>query len=161
MNREILKDISLHDELLASAKLIELGFAEYQNLDLGNDFYYLPFQLLSSGFERLMKCYICLGYHEKHNAYPDFKYLKGCGGTGGHDLLKLREAILSSYFSTHNIPALKEDYDFLTKEKDLDQLIYCYPSLASMQDITTSILSHLPPRQVSMLNVFGKSMKAT
>lgn len=42
MNREILQDISLHDELLASAKLIELGFAEYQNLDLGNDFYYLP-----------------------------------------------------------------------------------------------------------------------
>lgn len=57
MNREILKDISLHDELLASAKLIEPGFAEYQNLDLVNDFYYLPFQLLSNGFERLMKCH--------------------------------------------------------------------------------------------------------
>jgi hypothetical protein len=42
MNREILQDISLHEKLLASAKLIELGFAEYQNLDLGNDFYYLP-----------------------------------------------------------------------------------------------------------------------
>jgi len=31
------------DELLTAIKLIELGFGEFQNLDLANDFYYLPF----------------------------------------------------------------------------------------------------------------------
>ena len=124
MDRDLLKDISLLDELQASAKLIELGFAEYQNLDLGNDFYYLPFQLLSSGFERLMKCHICLGYLEEHDAYPSYKYLKSCGGKNGHDLLKLRETILSKYFSAHDIPALREDLVFLTHENDLEQLIY-------------------------------------
>ena len=124
MKQKILKDLYLYDELQTSAKLIELGFGEFQNLDLGNDFYYLPFQLLSSGFERLMKCHICLGYHEQHNTYPDNKYLKSCGGKGGHDLLELRKAILSMYFAIHNIPVLHEDLDLLTNDKDLDQLIY-------------------------------------
>ena len=124
MKQEILKDLYLYDELQTSVKLLELGFGEFQNLDIGNDFYYLPFQLLSSGFERLMKCHIWLGDHEQHNTHSDRKYLKGCGGKGGHDLLELRKAILSTYFSTHNIPVLQEDIGFLTTDKDLDQLIY-------------------------------------
>ncbi len=123
MKNNVLKNLYLHDELEAAAKIIELGFGEFQNLDMGNDFYYLPFQLLSSGFERLMKCHICLGYHDIHNAYPDSKYLKSCGGKGGHDLLELKQTILSSYFSKHNIPVLHEDLDLLTNDKDLEQLI--------------------------------------
>ena len=118
------KDLYLSDELETAAKLIQLGFGEFQNLDRGNDFYYLSFQLLSSGFERLMKCHICLGHHEIHNTYPDSKYLRSCGGKGGHDLLKLKQTILSSYFATHHIPVLQEDLDLLTNDKDLDRLIY-------------------------------------
>ena len=87
MNKKVLKDISLDDELQTAIRLIELGFGEYQNLDSVNDFYYLPFQLLSSGFERLMKCHICLGHYENNNMYPNGKYLKECGGKNGHDLL--------------------------------------------------------------------------
>ena len=56
MNEQALKDIHLHDELFTAFKLIEIGLGEFQNLDLANDFYHLPFQLVSSGFERLMKC---------------------------------------------------------------------------------------------------------
>jgi hypothetical protein len=124
MKKNVLKDLYLSDELETAAKLIQLGFGEFQNLDMGNDFYHLPFQLLSSGFERLMKCHICLGYHEKHNMYPDNKYLKNCGGKGGHDLLVLKRTILTSYFSTHSIPVLQEDFDLLTNDKDLERLIY-------------------------------------
>lgn len=124
MNKAILKDIYLYDELQTAIKLIELGFGEFQNLHLGNDFYYLPFQLLSSGFERLMKCHICLGYHEQHTVYPDDKYLKGCGGKGGHDLLELKQSILASYFSIHTIPVLQEDFELLTHDPDLEKLIY-------------------------------------
>lgn len=71
LNNGSLKDIYLDEELRTSIRLIELGFGELQNLDMVNDFYFLPFQLLSSGFERLMKCHICLGHHEAHNAYPN------------------------------------------------------------------------------------------
>jgi len=60
MNNDVLKELYLDDELRTAVRLIELGFGEFQNLDLANDFYYLPFQLLSGGFERLIKCHICL-----------------------------------------------------------------------------------------------------
>lgn len=124
MNNEIFKNICLEDELLTSVKLIELGFGELQNLDLSNDFYHLPFQLLSSGFERLMKCHICLGYLEANNTYPDSKILKNCGGKNGHDLIELKNTILATYFATRNIPALRDDLDILKNDKDLEQLIY-------------------------------------
>ena len=53
MNDEVIRKLSLNEELNTSVRLIKLGFSEYQNLDMSNDFYYLPFQLISSGFERL------------------------------------------------------------------------------------------------------------
>ena len=114
----------MDDELRTAIKPIELGFGEFQNLDLANNFYYLPFQLLSSGFERLMKCHICLGYYEANNTYPDNKYLRGCGGRNGHDLIELKNSILSSFFQVHNIPALHEDRDYLQNDNELEQLIH-------------------------------------
>jgi len=124
MHDKIVKDIYLLDELETSCKLIKLGFGEFQNLNSSNDFYYLPFQLLSSGFERLMKSHICLGYDEINNKYPNFNYLKKCGGTNGHDLQELKKTILSTYFKTNSIPALQEDFNLLSKDEDLKQLIY-------------------------------------
>jgi len=50
--------------------------------------------------------------------------LKQCGGKNGHDLVKLKTTILNSYFKIHQIPALQNDFDFLTKDKDLEQLIF-------------------------------------
>ena len=76
MKEDNLKQLYLNDELTTSIKLIKLGFGELQNLSMGNDFYYLPLQLLSSGFERLMKCYICFGHFEKEGCYPATKLFK-------------------------------------------------------------------------------------
>ena len=120
----VIKNIHLHDELNTAVRLIEIGLGEFQNLDMGNDFYHLTFQLLSSGFERLMKCHICLGFFEKHGEYPNFKYLKNCGKPNGHDLIQLKKIILNEYFSTHSIPVLIEDKDYLSNNSDLDKLIY-------------------------------------
>jgi len=119
-----MKDICLHDELMISFKLIKLGFGELQNIDAGNDFYHLPFQFLSSGLERLMKCHICLGFHEAHNAYPDYTYLKKCGGRSGHDLRCLKNKILSDYFNTKGIPALISDKKFSIDDSDLQKFIH-------------------------------------
>ncbi len=114
-----IKDFCIQDELVTSIKLIKLGFGEFQNLNVLNDFYFLPFQLLSSGFERLMKCHICLGYHEKHNNYPPTKMMKALG----HDLLGLKQDICVNYFKTNNIPALSEDYRYLTTNSDLKEIL--------------------------------------
>ena len=124
MHSEALKDIYLHDELLTSLRLIEIGLGEFQGIDFSNDFYHLPFQLLSSGFERLMKCHICFGYHENNGNYPDSKFLKKCGGRGGHDLLELKNKILDSYFSINQIPVLENDYEYLSNDDDLNKLLY-------------------------------------
>lgn len=124
MTNSLLKDLYLNDELTASFKLIKLGFGEFQNLDSINDFYHLPFQLLSGGLERLMKCFICLGYYEIHKEYPDSKFLKRCGGRNGHDLNELKNNILSNYFKNREIPALKIDENFLKDDSDLKELIY-------------------------------------
>ena len=79
MNNLMSKDIHLNLEMETSIKLIKIGLKEYQNISMSNDFYYIPFQLLSNGIERLMKCYLCLGYHENNNNYPDIKILRDLG----------------------------------------------------------------------------------
>lgn len=56
---EVAKFFTLNEEFETADKLIRLGFGELQNINLVNDFYFLPFQLLSQGFERFMKSYIC------------------------------------------------------------------------------------------------------
>ena len=117
----ITKNVALHEELSSSIKLIELGFGEYQNLDAGNDFYYLPFQLISSGFERLMKCHICLGHIEKNNKYPEPNLFTR---KLGHDLLKLKQHIIENYFETKNIPALKDDFEYLATNEELEKLLH-------------------------------------
>ena len=106
------------EELETSSKLVALGFGELQNIDQSNNFYFLPFQLLSQGFERVMKIHICLGHFHLHNKYPNSKYLKNLG----HDLLSLRQEILEKYFKK-DIPVLKDDFDFLSSNKELTELL--------------------------------------
>jgi hypothetical protein len=111
-----LKKMCLRNEIFTSIKLLELGFREFQELKEGNDFYYLPFQLLSSGFERLMKCVICLNSMEKNGKFPNQKKLKT------HDLLDLMNIIIQNCFST-NCPATKMDYDFVKNDDLLKKLL--------------------------------------
>ncbi|MBD3329756.1 hypothetical protein GF357_04660 [Candidatus Dojkabacteria bacterium] len=99
--------------------MIKLGFGELQNLDMGNDFYYLPFQLLSSGFERLMKCYICFGHFEIEGSYPKPILFRK---TLGHDLVKLKRHITKKYFQ-ENSQVLSDDLTFLKTDEDLEKLI--------------------------------------
>ena len=49
---------------------------------MGSTFYHLPHQLLASGFERLMKCYIAVVRKGRDGAYPDRAAMKSLG----HDL---------------------------------------------------------------------------
>ena len=121
MSDLLIKKLALYEELITSVKLIQLGFREYQNVDMANDFYHLPFQLISSGFERLMKCHICLGHLEIQNCFPESKLFKK---TLNHNLLKIKQHIIDNYFKTKNIPALITDLEYLNNNKDLNELIY-------------------------------------
>jgi len=112
--------LSLDEELRTSCRLIKLGLGELQCISMTEDFYHLPFQLLGSGLERLMKCYICLVYEAKEGKFPTSEYLSK---DLGHDLSKLKQEIYNNYFKTNNIPALKKDIDFLDNTPLLDKVL--------------------------------------
>ena len=116
IDEDLTKEIALMDEVETSIKLIKLGLGELQNFGSGYSFYYLPFQLLSSGFERFMKCYICLAYKNEHGSYPEYKYLKNIG----HDLLTLLANINVNYFIVDNRPVVTEDKEFLIDDEFIE-----------------------------------------
>lgn len=118
--KDITKHFALLEEVEASNKLIILGFGELQNISLSNNFHFLPFQLLSQGFERFMKSYICLAYQNKNNQYPDFKYLKNLG----HDLVSLLEEIIDNYYFDFKRPQYNDDIEFLKNDVDLKELLF-------------------------------------
>jgi len=118
--KDIIKHLALLEELETSQKLISLGFGEIQNLSLNNSFHFLPFQLLSQGFERFMKSYICLAYENKHGKYPDFNYIKSLG----HNLESLLDEILKNYFFEFRGSQHHEDETFLKTSKDLKELLF-------------------------------------
>ncbi len=117
---EIQKYLALLEEFETSNKLIRLGFGELQYINLNNDFYFLPFQLLSQGFERFMKAYICVGHFEKHSSLPNYNYLKNLG----HDLEKLLKDILQNYYNDYGQPQFLSDKNFLNNNSDLKELLY-------------------------------------
>ena len=113
------KHICLLEELKVSNELIIYGFGELQEINFSNDAYHLPQQLLASGFERLMKCYICLVYEARHNNYPDTQFLKNLS----HDLTNIKQTIINEYFSTNGIPLLESDYDYIKNDEILDRIV--------------------------------------
>lgn len=120
-NIDTQKYIALLEEFETANKLVRLGLGELQNINLDNDFYFLPFQLLSQGFERFMKAYICVGHFEKHKALPDFQYLKGLG----HDLEKLLTDIKENYYHIDYPPVqFKLDWEFLNTDENLKELLF-------------------------------------
>lgn len=109
------KRVALIEEFETSHKLLQLGFGELQNINMGNDFYFLPFQLLSQGFERLFKAYICIGYFQYNNKFPDYKLLKNLS----HDLIKLFDEIMDKYYIKYTPPIFEADWDFIFSKKSL------------------------------------------
>ena len=114
------KYFALIEEFETSKKLIDLGFGELQNISLSNNFYFLPFQLLSQGFERFLKAYICLKHFEQYDTFPLFKEIKD---KLGHDLEKLLKEILKKYYTKDSRVQFVCDDDFLKNDKEFKELL--------------------------------------
>ena len=120
MNKSIIRQLCLTEELETARKLIVSGFGELQEIRMDNDFYHLPHQLLASGFERLMKCYFCLVYEARNGRWPNTDFLK----KPGHDLQKLKQALIEDYYSTNDIPILCGDLEYLKNDSLLEKIIH-------------------------------------
>ena len=107
------------EELETSIDLLKSGFGHLQEIDLGNTFYHLPHQLMASGFERLMKCYISLVYHGRTGSYPDTAFMRSLG----HDLENLLENVCKHYYGGTTRPLIRQEYTFIATDPVLHKCI--------------------------------------
>ena len=119
MNDDPMRFLCLLDELETSRELLKSGFEHLQEIDMGNTFYHLPHQLLASGFERLMKCYIAVIHKGLDGAYPDRAAMKSLG----HNLESLLETICTKHYGGTQRPLLQQDLEFIRKDPVLSNCV--------------------------------------
>ena len=99
--------------------LIKSGFGHLQEIDMGNSFYHLPHQLMASGFERLMKCYISLVYRGRSGSYPNAAFMKSLG----HDLENLLDTICKHFYGGTRRHLIRQEYTFISTDPVLHECI--------------------------------------
>jgi len=109
MTADPIRMIALNEELQVSHKLLVAGFGALQEVDMGNTFYHLPHQLIASGIERLLKCYISLVIRGKTGSFPDRSAMKDLG----HDLAGLLTKVVNDHYGGLERPLLKTELEFL------------------------------------------------
>lgn len=124
MGNIVQRKICLLDEVKTSIKLLKKGMGDLQKISGKNDFYHAPILMLSSGYERLIKCLLCLALMDDNMNFKEqpFKTLE----RKGHSLDYLLDRLLSiceqkNYSS--KFPTAKKDIDFLNRDKYLRKII--------------------------------------
>ena len=114
---------ALADELDTAAKLTRYGIEALHDLNAANDFHHLPMQLLSQGFERLLKATYAMAVREQSCEMPTSVTVKR---DFGHDLLKLTDAlveVVSPVGEYTSRPAVREDLEFLSDDRELRRIL--------------------------------------
>lgn len=119
MSTETERFVSLIDELEISHELIRSGFGSLQEIGFKNNLYHVPHQLMASGLERLMKCYISLVYEDRKGSYPTRQCMQGLS----HDLEKLLAELCENYYGGVSIPIINQDLDFIRTDDVLKECI--------------------------------------
>lgn len=115
MTDEQTRLIHLIDELRNANQLLVDGFGALQEITIDNDFYHMPHQLIASGLERLMKCFISIVHHGRTGAFPDMYFMKRLG----HNLNDLKHEIWQNYYGGRNRPFISAEFDALTTDQHL------------------------------------------
>ena len=81
---------ALVEELHSATKLMDLGVAELHKLNLANDFYHLPMQLLAQGIERFLKLTYAMACQRESGDMPRRDAIRKYG----HRLVLLADALV-------------------------------------------------------------------
>jgi len=124
MENLVYKEICLLMEVEISIKLLKKGMGDLQKISGANDFYHAPILLLSSGYERLIKCLLCLALMDNYGEFkkPPYKTSKGRGHNLNYLLDKLLSVCAEKNYSS-KFPAAKVDIDLLSNDKNLRKII--------------------------------------
>lgn len=119
MTDEQIRLTHLIDELSNANELLVDGFGALQEIDFDNYSYYIPHQLIASGLERLMKCFISVVHHGRTGVFPDMAFMKDLG----HDLDILKNKVWQSYYGGRNRPFVDAEYNVLMNDQHLADII--------------------------------------
>lgn len=115
-------EICLLREVETSIKLLKKGMGDLQKISGSNDFRHAPILLLSSGYERLIKCLLCLALMDENRKIKGTLFEKGKGHDIDYLLCRLLSVCEQKNYSS-KFPAAKTDIDLLSKDKDLRKII--------------------------------------
>lgn len=115
---ELFKFGAFYTEIQTGLCLIVSGFSAIQNISSPKLNSFNEIQLLSQGFEKLLKVQICLSVLIKTGKYPNNQDLKN---KYGHDLKSLKNEMVSNHFTL--LPHLTKDLLFIKSDIKLEKLI--------------------------------------
>ncbi len=124
MSNPTLRKICLLNEVDTSIKLLKKGMSDLQNISGKNDFYHTPILMLSGGYERLIKCLLCLALMDDNMNFREQPF--ETTERKGHNLDYLLDRLLlicgqKNYSS--KFPAAEKDIEFLNKDEYLRKII--------------------------------------
>lgn len=111
----------LLDELRNANQLLTDGFGALQEIDRDKDSYHIPHQLIASGLERLMKCFIAVVHHGKNGEFPNIEFFSN--NKLGHNLENLKTKICQDYYGGRDRPYVDAEYQFLMTDQYLKDAI--------------------------------------
>ncbi|MFW9876321.1 MAG: hypothetical protein ACFFG0_24770 [Candidatus Thorarchaeota archaeon] len=124
MTNRILRNICLHLETEVAYNCIIKGLGDVKRISFNNDFYYAPLSLLSSGFEKLLKCILCYIYRNEDGIVdpPPFEYL----GLQGHNIGEVLNKVLEELekINYQDISEItKNDINIIKNDEDIRFII--------------------------------------
>lgn len=120
MTNQAFRNMCLLKEVETSINLLKKGMCDLQKISGSNDFYHPPILLLSSGFERLMKCLLCLANMDDNGNLSTIPFIKS------HDLEYLLSEVLKICEEkgySNKFPAARHDIDLLSSNSNLREII--------------------------------------
>ena len=109
----------LLEELDTSRDLLRYGFEHLKEVNVSMTRHHVPQQLLASGLERLMKCYIALIYKSRNGSFPNDGYMK----MFGHDLVNLLNKICECFYSGTRRRLVQRELEFIETDEVLRECV--------------------------------------
>ena len=109
----------LLEELHTSRALLRYGFEHLKEVNVSMTMHHVPQQLLASGLERLMKCYIALIYKSRNGSFPNDGYMT----MFGHDLAKLLNKICECFYSGTRRRLVQRELEFIETDEVLRECV--------------------------------------
>jgi hypothetical protein len=120
MIEEAARGIRLAEEVRLAVDLLQVGLGHLQRIDGANDQYHVPILLLASGFERLIKCLLCLRVLHDEGRYPTPGEIRQT-----HNLRPLLQELTDALYVDDFVarPAIRDDLTYLRSDEQLLSLV--------------------------------------